>query len=83
MMLADEATMKINKIPQSNVTVHMRILEMSSDVEKNVCGNKFQCSNFAQQVDESTYITNKAQLITFIRFINENQVTNQFLFFFL
>ncbi|XP_013791438.1 zinc finger BED domain-containing protein 5-like [Limulus polyphemus] len=53
---------------------------MSSDIEKNVCGNKLQCSDFALQVDESTDITNKAQLIAFIRFINENQITNQFLF---
>ncbi|XP_013791861.1 protein ZBED8-like [Limulus polyphemus] len=79
-MLGNEAAMKISKIPLSNDTVNKRILEMSSDIEKNVCGNKLQCSDFAQQVDESTDITNKAQLIAFIHFIYENQITNQFLF---
>ncbi|XP_022243613.1 protein FAM200A-like [Limulus polyphemus] len=79
-MLENEAAMKISKIPLSNDTVNRRILEMPSDIEKNVCGNKLQCSDFALQVDESTDITNKAQLIAFIRFINENQITNQFLF---
>ena len=54
-------------------------MEISSDIEKNVCGNKLQSSDFALQVDESTDI-NKAQLIAVIRFINENQMKNQFLF---
>ena len=35
-------------------------------------GDILQCSDFAQQVDESISITNKVQLIAFIRFINEN-----------
>ena len=53
---------------------------MSSDIEKNVYGNKLQCSDFALQVVEPTDIISKAQLIAFIRFINKNQITNQFLF---
>ena len=53
---------------------------MSSDIEKNVRDNKLQCSNFALRVDELTNIANKAQLIAFIHFIIENEITNQFLF---
>ena len=34
---------------------------------------------FALKVDESAYIINKEQLVEFIRFIIENQITNQFL----
>ena len=79
-MLENEAAMKISKITLSNDSVNRRILEMSCDIEKNVCGNKLQCSDFALQVDESADIINKALLIAFIRFINENQITNQFLF---
>ena len=56
-MLGDEAAIKIGKIPLSNDTVHRRILEMFSDIEKNVCGNKLQFSDFARQVDESTDIS--------------------------
>ena len=79
MMLESEAAMKISNIPLSNDTVHRRILEMSSDIETNVCSNKLQYSNFALQIDESTDITGKAQLLAFIRFINEDQIVNQFL----
>ena len=53
---------------------------MSSAIEKNVCGNKHQYSDFALQVDESTDIINKVQHTAFIRFINKNQITNQFIF---
>jgi len=62
-MLGNEAALKISKIPLSDDTVRRRILEMSSDIEKNVSGNKLQSSDFALQVDESTDITNQAQLI--------------------
>ena len=48
-MLGNEAALKITKILLSDDTVCKRILEMSSDIEKNVSGNKLQCSNFAMQ----------------------------------
>ena len=46
-MLGNEAATKIYKVTLSNGTVHRRILEMSSDIEKHVRGNKLQCSDFA------------------------------------
>ena len=64
----------------SNDSVHRRILEMSSDIEKKVGENILQCSDFALQVDESTDTANQAQFIEFIGFIKENQITYQFLF---
>ena len=62
--------MKISKITLCNDTINRRILEMSSDIEKNICGKKLPCFDFALQVDESTDIINKAQLIALICFIN-------------
>ena len=72
--------LKISKILLSDNTVRKRIMEMSSDIHKNVIGNKLQCSDFALQVDESTDITYKAQLLAFFRFINKDEIANQFLF---
>ena len=46
-MFENEAAMIICRITLSNDTVNRRILEMSSDIEKNVCVNKLQCSGFA------------------------------------
>ena len=65
-MLGNEAAMKISKITLSNDTVNRRILEISSDIEKNVCGNKLQCSDCALQADESTDIIKKAHLIALL-----------------
>ena len=79
-MLGNKAALKISKIPLSDDTVCRRILKMSFDIEKNVSGNNLQCSDFALQVDESTDITNKAQLVAFVCFINGNKIANQFLF---
>ena len=79
-MLGNEAAKEISKVPLSNDAVHRRILEMSTNIEKTICSNKLQFSDFALQVDGSKYNANKAQLLAFIRFIDENQIVNQFLF---
>ena len=51
---------------------------MSDNTEESVI-SKFQKSLFALQIDESTEISNHAQLIAFIRVIDEDATINQFL----
>ena len=51
---------------------------MSDNIEESVI-SKFQNSIFALQIDESTDISNHAQLIAFIRVIDEDAIINQFL----
>ena len=77
-MLGDKAEQEISKIPLSNNTIQRRILDLSDNIEESVI-SKFQNSLFALQIDESTDISNHAQLIAFIRVIDEDAIINQFL----
>ena len=54
------------------------ILDLSDNIEEIVI-SKFQKSLFALQIDESTKISNHAQLIAFIHVIDEDAIINQFL----
>ncbi|XP_064096491.1 zinc finger BED domain-containing protein 5-like [Macrobrachium nipponense] len=77
-MLGEDAEKQLSKIPLSNDTVHGRILEISTDIEENVCRKKLP-AYFALQVDESTDISNKAQVMAFIRFTDGDRIVNQYL----
>ena len=77
-MIGGSADIDICKIPLSNDTIHRRIIDMSQNIEKNTA-KTLANSNFALQIDETTDITRKAQLIAFVRFIHENDIINQFL----
>ncbi|CAJ1099377.1 Hypothetical predicted protein [Octopus vulgaris] len=77
-MFGEKVEKKLNSILLSNDTISRRILEMSENVEDNV-QKKLKNSNFALTMDESTDISNKSQLLAFVRFIDENEIINQFL----
>lgn len=77
-MFGDEAKKEIMKIPHSNDTIKNRIKNMSDDIEKTVI-DKLSKQYFALQIDEFTDISGKAHLLGFVRFINENEILNQFL----
>lgn len=53
---------------------------MSFNIDKNICSNRFQYTDFALRIDESTDNASKAQLLAFIHFIEEDQIANRFLF---
>nr|XP_027201527.1 zinc finger BED domain-containing protein 5-like [Dermatophagoides pteronyssinus] len=77
-MIGESAANDICKIPFSNDTIHRRIIDMSNNIEKTTA-KSLECTSFALQIDETTDITGKAQLIAFVRFIHENEIINQFL----
>ena len=77
-MLGVAAEKEISKIPLSNDTIHWRIVDLSKNIETNV-QKKLEGSKFALIVDESTDISNSAQLLVFVRFINDDEIINQFL----
>jgi len=79
-MFGDEAEKEIKKIPLSNSTISRRITAMSEDIETNVIDKLKNSKSFALQVDESTDISGKAQLLGFIRFIVDGEIIENFLF---
>jgi zinc finger BED domain-containing protein 5/7/8/9 len=81
-MLGSDAAAKVKKVPLSNDTISRRIMDISSDLQDQI-GDHFKTSEiklWALQVDESTDISGKAQLLAFIRFIKDGKFVNEFLF---
>ena len=77
-MFGAEAGKKIEQIPLSNDTICKRICDMSADIQDIVISLVQQSKMFTIQVDDSIDINEKAQLIAFIRFVNNGKIFEQF-----
>ena len=51
---------------------------MSTNIQDTVISSAKQSKMFSMQIDESTDISGKAQLIAFIRFVNYGKISDQF-----
>ena len=78
-ILGDKAEQELRKIPLSNNTIQRRIVNLSVNIEESVQTKLQSTLGFSLQVDESTDISGKPQLLAFIRFIDGNHIINQFL----
>ena len=67
-MLAKEATEKVKKVPLSNHTISRKIEYLSSDLKKQIVEHfeSHDSELWSLQIDESTDISGKAQLLAFI-----------------
>ena len=78
-MFGEEAISELSKIPLSDNTISRYIHDMSENIECNIKSTILKHKLFALEVDESTDITGKAQLLVFIRFIDDESIVEDFL----
>ena len=78
-MFGEEAVSELSKIPLFDNTISRRIHDMSENIKCNTKSKILKHKLFALQVDESTDITGKAQLLMFIRFIDDESIVEDFL----
>ena len=77
-MLGEEAECEVSKVPVSDNTINTRVDDLSNNIS-GILSEILQNNNFALQVDETTDITGKAQLLAFVRFENEGEIIENFL----
>ncbi|XP_045130239.1 protein FAM200A-like [Portunus trituberculatus] len=80
LVLGEESSQKMKQISLSNNTIKNRIAEMSEDIKENVVSKVMSSPFFSLQIDESTDVTNIAQLLAFCRYITDKGIEEEFLF---
>lgn len=79
-IIGDEVAKKLNSISLSNNTVKRRIEDMSEDILQQVISDiKNSKNGFAIQLDETTDVTNCAQLLVFARYVGEGGIKEELL----
>lgn len=83
-MVNTEAIEKVRLIPLSADTMARKIKDMSDDIDLQIkehfSDNSGLSKLWALQIDESTDISNKAQLLAYIRIFKNGSILNQFFF---
>ena len=78
--MGEEAATKLESVSLSNNTVKNRIEEMSVDIaDQVISGVKDSKYGFSIQLDESTDVTNNAQLLEYVRYTQDNSVKTELL----
>ena len=75
-----EFAKKIEGVPLSNDTVKKRIQSMSCDIKDQVIEAIKRSGQFSLQLDESTDISDDAQLLTYVRYQGLAEMEEEFLF---
>lgn len=79
-MHGDKLASDIEQIPLSDNTISRRISEMANDVKCQLVERIKDGKKFSLQLDESTDISNAAQLLVFVRYCHEGKLLEDLLF---
>lgn len=79
-LLGEDAAKKIDAVPLSDNSVSRRIGDMAQDVSAQLSEQVRASEYFALQLDESTDVSNAAQLLVYIRFISQERFVEEILF---
>jgi hypothetical protein len=79
-LCSEEVQEAFRRIPLSNNSVKRRIVEMSEDVENQVIQELQDTEAFSLQTDESTDTGDVAELLTYVRYIRNGEIIEDFLF---
>lgn len=77
-MIGESAAKEIKNIPLSNNTISRRIHDMAEDINEQIVGKL--SGLFAIQLDEATDSNDDAQLICYVRYIQESNLCEDLLF---
>ena len=78
----DEYAKKLVTIPFSDTTIARRVCEMAPDMREQLIEKLKSAEAFSLQVDVSLDVSKDAQLLGFVRFVDQNKMYEEFLFFY-
>lgn len=79
-MLGEAAASKLDSVPLSDNTISRHILDMAQDVKEQVLESVRNSPFFALQIDKSTDVASCAQLLTYVRYVKNMNIQEEFLF---
>ena len=79
-MCGDDVAKKLDIVPLSNDTVRRRIASISANIKEQLISSIKKGREFSLQIDESTDISDDAQLLVYVRYLGENTLEEEFLF---
>ena len=79
-MLGEDHSKKVAQVSLSNSTIQRRLLHLDEDIEDQVVAAINKSPVFAIQLDESTDVESLSQLISYVRYIDHDNMKTEFLF---